>query len=250
MAEKTEQATPKKLKDARKKGQVAKSQDFSSAFTFVVSISATLGMSTYLYNQLADYLTYTFRSIKSAEQIGQLGINVVITGDLGPNATNVLKQLGIKSYHAGGNINNAIKDYFDNKLDEINNISSPHPKNNLIKKNSNEKIFFPLLANKGENSEISEHFGHAPFFGIYDVEKKELKVIQNNLDHTNPNKSPIDQIVETINPTIIYATGIGGRALDLIKQKGIKLKTSNYATIKEVIENLDTLSDQTSDCGH
>ena len=39
MGEKSEKATPKKLRDARKKGQVAKSQDFPSAFTFIVSIS-------------------------------------------------------------------------------------------------------------------------------------------------------------------------------------------------------------------
>jgi type III secretion protein U len=81
MAEKTEQATPKKLKDARKKGQVAKSQDFSSAFTFVISISATLGMSTYLYNQLASYLTYTFKSISSSDlvqdRIGQIILQAI-----------------------------------------------------------------------------------------------------------------------------------------------------------------------------
>ncbi len=42
MAEKTEKATPKKLRDARKKGQVAKSQDFPSALTFVVSIATII----------------------------------------------------------------------------------------------------------------------------------------------------------------------------------------------------------------
>jgi type III secretion protein U len=61
MAEKTEKATPKKLRDARKKGQVAKSQDFPSAFTFVVSISTTLLMTTYLYQTLAGYIVSTFR---------------------------------------------------------------------------------------------------------------------------------------------------------------------------------------------
>lgn len=63
MAEKTEKATPKKLRDARKKGQVAKSQDFPSAFTFVVSISATLLSAGYLFEQMASYLAYTFRSV-------------------------------------------------------------------------------------------------------------------------------------------------------------------------------------------
>jgi len=61
MAEKTEKATPKKLRDARKKGQVAKSQDFPSAFTFIVSISTTLILSGYIFNQLGSYIINMFR---------------------------------------------------------------------------------------------------------------------------------------------------------------------------------------------
>lgn len=61
MAEKTEKATPKKLRDARKKGQVAKSQDFPSAFTFVVSIAATIILSGYLYTQMSAYIINMFR---------------------------------------------------------------------------------------------------------------------------------------------------------------------------------------------
>jgi type III secretion protein U len=61
MAEKTEKATPKKLRDARKKGQVAKSQDFPSAFTFVVSISTVLLSAGYLYQMLGGYIVSMFR---------------------------------------------------------------------------------------------------------------------------------------------------------------------------------------------
>lgn len=61
MAEKTESATPKKLRDARKKGQVAKSQDFPSAITFVVSIATTLVASTYLFETLASYIVTMFK---------------------------------------------------------------------------------------------------------------------------------------------------------------------------------------------
>lgn len=61
MAEKTEKATPKKLRDARKKGQVAKSQDFPSAFTFVVSISTTMIMAGYLFQVLASYIISMFK---------------------------------------------------------------------------------------------------------------------------------------------------------------------------------------------
>jgi len=61
MAEKTEKATPKKLRDARKKGQVAKSQDFPSAFTFIVSIAATLITAGALFQQLAGYMISIFK---------------------------------------------------------------------------------------------------------------------------------------------------------------------------------------------
>ncbi len=64
MAEKTEKATPKKLRDARKKGQVAKVQDLPSAFTFVVSIIGTLIAASYLYQNLINYTLYIFRSIR------------------------------------------------------------------------------------------------------------------------------------------------------------------------------------------
>lgn len=63
MAEKTEKATPKKLKDARKKGQVAKSQDLPGAFTFIVSIWVVLGMSQFLFHQMGEFLTATYKAI-------------------------------------------------------------------------------------------------------------------------------------------------------------------------------------------
>lgn len=61
MAEKTEQATAKKLRDARKKGQVAKSQDFPAAFTFIVSISTVILSASYLFEMLASYLIAMFK---------------------------------------------------------------------------------------------------------------------------------------------------------------------------------------------
>lgn len=66
MAEKTEKATPKKLRDARKKGQVAKSQDFPSAFTFIVSIAATLFSTKFLFEQMAGFMVGSFNSIKGS----------------------------------------------------------------------------------------------------------------------------------------------------------------------------------------
>lgn len=63
MAEKSEKATPKKLRDARKKGQVAKSQDFPAAFTFIFSIATTLIFATKIYQTLTSYMAGLFLSV-------------------------------------------------------------------------------------------------------------------------------------------------------------------------------------------
>lgn len=84
MAEKTEKATPKKLKDARKKGQVAKSQDFPSAFTFVVAIMLTLYSSGHLFQTLGGYIIEIFGSVgESTPNISRIGgelfVNALMT---------------------------------------------------------------------------------------------------------------------------------------------------------------------------
>jgi len=187
--------------------------------------------------------------IKASQQIGDLGVEAVITGNLGPNATDVLSQLGIKAYHASGIIADVLVDFAEGKLELITEVAPSH--SGIEKKESKgERIFFPLLDNNGEDSEISSHFGHAPFFGLYDTETKKLTITENSLDHTDPAKSPIDQIAEAVNPTTIFAKGIGGRAIQFIAEKGIALKTGEYDTVKEVIKNLDKLDDLTEGCGH
>jgi len=68
MAEKTEKATPKKLKDARKKGQVAKIQDLPAALTFVVSIIGTLASMSYLNDQIVSYFLQMFYAVANSAE--------------------------------------------------------------------------------------------------------------------------------------------------------------------------------------
>lgn len=188
--------------------------------------------------------------IKAAEQIGELKAEKVLTGQLGPNATAVLGKLGIPAYHASGKAGDAITHFLSDELEIISESAEPHSGMAKQGKETGERIFFPLLDSNGEDSEISPHFGHAPFFGVYDTKKKELKIIENNLDHTDPNKSPIDQIEEAVHPTTIFAQGIGGRAIGIIAEKGLSLKTGDFRTVGEAIRNIGRLKDQAQSCGH
>jgi type III secretion protein U len=81
MGEKTEKATPKKLRDAKKKGQIAKSQDLPSAFTFIASIAIIMGMSHFLYVQLGGFIVSTFNMIPKGDldgAISQLFVQSII----------------------------------------------------------------------------------------------------------------------------------------------------------------------------
>lgn len=74
MGEKTEKATPKKLRDAKKKGQVAKSQDLPAAFTFIASVAIVLALSDFLYRYLSDFLVASFTSVTNPD------LNTTIVG--------------------------------------------------------------------------------------------------------------------------------------------------------------------------
>ena len=111
------------------------------------------------------------------------------------------------------------------------------------------KFLIAIDENKGENSKLSEHFGHCSYFAIYDTATNDLEIVENKLDHSNPNISPVDQIMK-FKPHIVFTLGIGQRAIKLFNEKGIKLKTGNYKTVKGVIENVKSLKELDSGCNH
>lgn len=73
MAEKTEKASPKKLRDAKKKGQIAKSQDLPAAATFIVSIAATMYLIPSLYHDMGQMLIDTFSLVTHPHLLEVMG---------------------------------------------------------------------------------------------------------------------------------------------------------------------------------
>ena len=68
MAEKSEKATPKKLRDARKKGQIAKSQDFPAAITFIISLAATFFFASFLFKKIGGFMYQILKTAPTANQ--------------------------------------------------------------------------------------------------------------------------------------------------------------------------------------
>ncbi len=72
-------ATPRKLEQARKEGQVVKSKDFSTAVSLLILFSVIFGLAPFIWNQIVQVFTLLYEQIPNAhtEQIGYMYILTV-----------------------------------------------------------------------------------------------------------------------------------------------------------------------------
>lgn len=72
-------ATPRKLEQARKEGQVVKSKDFSTAVSLLILFSVIFGLAPFIWNQIVQVFTLLYEQIPNAhtEQIGYTYIWIV-----------------------------------------------------------------------------------------------------------------------------------------------------------------------------
>ena len=71
-------ATPRKLEQARKEGQVVKSKDFSMAVSLLVLFSVIFGLANFIWNQIAQLFALMYDQIPNAH-ISAIGISYLAT---------------------------------------------------------------------------------------------------------------------------------------------------------------------------
>ena len=71
-------ATPRKLEQARKEGQVVKSKDFSTAISLLILFSVIFGLAPFIWNQIVQLYTLLYEQIPNAH-IDQVGMTYILT---------------------------------------------------------------------------------------------------------------------------------------------------------------------------
>lgn len=71
-------ATPRKLEQARKEGQVVKSKDFSMAISLLILFSAIFGLAPFIWSQIVQLFTLLYEQIPNAH-VGRIGIAYIFT---------------------------------------------------------------------------------------------------------------------------------------------------------------------------
>lgn len=100
------------------------------------------------------------------------------------------------------------------------------------------KIAVPSTDDRGLESEVSSHFGRAPFYTIvtaYDGEIKEVEVIRNPFTEHSPGDLP--NLLRERGVDVILAHGIGRRARTFFSSMKIDVITGVQGRVKEVIKS-------------
>ncbi|PIV39802.1 MAG: diguanylate cyclase [Candidatus Omnitrophica bacterium CG02_land_8_20_14_3_00__42_8] len=97
------------------------------------------------------------------------------------------------------------------------------------------KICIPTETNKGKDAQAYSHFGSAPYFTIYDTEKKTAEVIDNsNQHHAHGTCHPMNALNGKKVDAVVCG-GMGMRAVQKLNESGIKAYMAHPGTVEDIV---------------
>ncbi len=83
------------------------------------------------------------------------------------------------------------------------------------------------------NSIVGQHFGHVPYFAIWDEETDTINVIENRSDHKGGVGLPMEFLADKCDVVLLKAAG--ARAVSLGAQLGLQVYMGANGSLKETI---------------
>jgi len=102
------------------------------------------------------------------------------------------------------------------------------------------KICLPTVGKGGMSEMVHNHFGSAAYFTIYDTESKSVEIVANeNQHHSHGTCQPLSAI-SNHKVDAIMTNGMGGRAVQMLNQGGIKVYLLDGNTVEEAVKKFET----------
>ena len=117
------------------------------------------------------------------------------------------------------------------------------------------KVCVPTNGNRGIDEEVGQHFGMAPTYTVVDTNTNEVTIIDNTSNHMGGSGHP-PELIKNAGADIVLVGGLGGRAIMMFNELGIKVYIGAKGTVKDTIqlwkdEKLEEVSDPNqSTCNH
>jgi predicted Fe-Mo cluster-binding NifX family protein len=117
------------------------------------------------------------------------------------------------------------------------------------------RFVVPVEEDKSADSRLSEHFGRAPFFAVFELDEdgkiSNQKVVPNESEHFGGTGFPPDRILQ-LKPDAVITFGMGPRALSQFQEAKVAVLRANSDTVNGVISSYitDELEELTEGCHH
>jgi predicted Fe-Mo cluster-binding NifX family protein len=117
------------------------------------------------------------------------------------------------------------------------------------------RVVIPVFEDRGLDSQLSSHFGRAPFFAVFELSENgqvlSYRAVPNKSEHFGGEGSPPDRILQ-LKPDAVIAYGMGPRALSRFQKARVAVLKANSNKVRDVlfayVEN--RLEELTEGCHH
>ena len=172
--DKTEEPTDKKRRDARKKGQVARSQELNAAFVLLAGFFVIKLLWEYIYENIAGYTAYIFSNLAvygtSTESIMELflGIMLLLAKTAFPIMLGVMiLALAINFYQVGFMVSTEKIEFKLDNLNPINGFGRIFSKRSLVE--MLKSLFKILVIGFFLYLYLKDEIPYMPYFIYYDL---------------------------------------------------------------------------------
>lgn len=98
----------------------------------------------------------------------------------------------------------------------------------------------PTLGGAGLDDAVSDHFGSAPFFVLFDTDSGQLSVVENlNAHHSHGTCHPMTALSRHRIGAVI-CRGMGRRAVETMNAQNIRIYRTRARTVADVVEEIRT----------
>jgi predicted Fe-Mo cluster-binding NifX family protein len=87
----------------------------------------------------------------------------------------------------------------------------------------------------GLDDNLSDHFGMAPTFTIFDTETKQVEIHANTSDHAGGTGKPPEQI-KKLNADVVVCRGLGPNAVRMLDGYGIAVFSGASGSAKDAVD--------------
>ena len=95
-------------------------------------------------------------------------------------------------------------------------------------------VCVPSEGEKGLDAPVAEHFGRAPTYTLFDTTTNGVRVIANGGKHNGGNGTATEHLLKE-NVEVVIAGGLGPKAVEMMKNKGIRVFVGAQGTVCETI---------------